>query len=96
MIVAGPRALGGAMWSAIVNVRPWHNGHGERRLIRVVIGRWLGWVVLNGRCVSDLLGRITCVCGHFMSVIDLVIVLHAAHTDLAMLPVRADGCNHQA
>ena len=56
----------------------------------------LGWVALNGHCVSDPLGCITCVHGHFTSVIDLAIVLHMAHDDVAVLPICADGCNHRA
>ena len=45
---------------------------------------------------SDPLGRISCVHGRFTSVIDLAIVPHAAQPNVAVLPVRTNGCDHRA
>ena len=53
-------------------------------------------MVLNGHCVSDPLGRITCVHGCFTSVTDLAIVLRAAHPNVAVFPVRTNACDHRA
>ena len=53
-------------------------------------------MVLNCYCISDPLGRITCVHGCFTSVIDLAIVLHAAHPNVAVFRVRTNACDHRA
>ena len=56
----------------------------------------LGWLVLNGRCPSDPLGRITCHHGPHQSVLDLAIVPRAARVDVRVVRVRETDCDHRA
>ena len=56
----------------------------------------LGWLVLNGRCPSDPLGRITCRHGPHQSVLDLAIVPRAARADVRVVRVRERDCDHRA
>ena len=56
----------------------------------------LGWLVLNGRCPSDPLGRITCHHGPHQSVLDLAIVPRVARADVRVVWVREDDVDHRA
>ena len=56
----------------------------------------LGWLVLNGRCPSDPLGRITCHHGPHQSVLDLAIVPRVARADVRVVRVREDDVDHRA
>ena len=52
--------------------------------------------MLNGRCPSDPLGRITCHHGPHQSVLDLAIVPRAARADVRVVRVRETDCDHRA
>ena len=56
----------------------------------------LGWLVLNGRCPSDPLGRITCHHGPHQSVLDLAIVPRAARADVCVVWVHETDFDHRA
>ena len=56
----------------------------------------MGWLVLNGHCLSDPLGRITCHHGPRQSVLDLAIMPQAARADVCVVQVREMDCDHRA
>ena len=56
----------------------------------------LGWLVLNGRCPSDPLGRITCHHGPHQLVLDLAIMPWVARVDVRVVRVRETDCDHRA
>ena len=56
----------------------------------------LGWLVLNGRCPSDPLGRITCHHGLHQLVLDLAIVPRAFRADVRGVRVRKTDFDHRA
>ena len=56
----------------------------------------LGWLVLNGRCSSDPLGRITCRHGPHQSVLDLAIMPRVARADVCVVRVCETDCDHRA
>ena len=55
-----------------------------------------GWIMLNGRCVSDGFGMPTCVHGAVSSVVDYAVVPRKAQGNLRVLPVHGRDGNHQA
>ena len=56
----------------------------------------LGWLVLNGRCPFDPLGRITCHHSPHQLVLDLAIMPWAARADVRVVRVCETNCYHRA